>query len=296
MLQAPGATVADGRFLREVPDPALEAELPLGQRPHRADVDDVARVVVVQLPARKQVDDRPVASIQHAQLMALRDLLAETDAAGAEDAPLLVQHDVGSDGKRLLPLDLVLEDPALVQAMLHVEVLEVALPRLVADGTVERMVDQQELQHGLAHAEDLRRIGGDLHAVPDLGVAGDLELGHAFDLDGAHAATAGDAESRVVAVAGDHHAQPLRGFQDVGARFHLDVLPVDIERYHGVHRVGSEVSWDFGAGVGGDGGVARLGSRRSWSAARSRRSSRPSSRRPWPARETRAPGVGRIRF
>ena len=45
---------------------------------------------------------------------------------------------------------------ALVQAVRHVVILQAALARLVADGTVERVVDEQELQHAAAALAHLR--------------------------------------------------------------------------------------------------------------------------------------------
>src|SRR5688572_26659647 len=78
-------------------------------------------------------------------------------------------------------------DPALARAPAHRDVLKRALAALVADGAVEGVVDQQELDDGvlrLLHAVGLRL---DDHAVADRGRAGRLELRDALDLDQAHA-------------------------------------------------------------------------------------------------------------
>src|SRR2546427_11929548 len=56
-------------------------------------------------------------------------------------------------------VDLLVHHPRIVEAVLHVVDLQPALPRLVAHGTVERVVDQMELHDrppGLLHALGLR--------------------------------------------------------------------------------------------------------------------------------------------
>src|SRR6476659_4476611 len=66
--------------------------------------------------------------------------------------------------------------------------LERALPALVADRAVERMVDQQELDDRVLRLVDAIGLGVDHHPVADRGGAGGLQLRHSLDLDQAHAA------------------------------------------------------------------------------------------------------------
>ena len=100
MLHPWRAAVADRRGAREVPDPGLEAEVPLGEGSHRADVDDVARVGIVEPLARIEPQLGPVAAVENAELAGLGDLVGEAHAAGAEDAALLVQHHVRAERPR----------------------------------------------------------------------------------------------------------------------------------------------------------------------------------------------------
>ena len=84
------------------------------------------------------------------------------------------------------------------------DVLQRALAALVADRAVERMVDEQELDHrllGVLHALGLRVHD---HPVLDRCRASGLKLGYALDLDQAHAACADRvAELGLVAEDGD---------------------------------------------------------------------------------------------
>src|SRR5262249_61870363 len=103
-VAAAGATRAD-RFGRvEVPDADLKAEIAVGQRAHRADVDDVAGILVLEVAAGKEADLRVIAAIEDAELTGARDLVTETHAARAQDAPLGVEHHVRTEwqGPRLV--------------------------------------------------------------------------------------------------------------------------------------------------------------------------------------------------
>ena len=113
----------------EVPDAHLEAEVAVGQRAHGADVDDVARVLVVEVLAREEADLGVVAAVEDAELAGVRDLVAEAHAARAEDAALGVEHDVRAERHRLRLVDLLVRHPRVVEAVLHVVDLQPALAR-----------------------------------------------------------------------------------------------------------------------------------------------------------------------
>src|SRR5262249_26831008 len=70
------------------------------------------------------------------------------------------------------------------------DVLQRALTALVADRAVQRMVDQQELDHSLLGGLD--SLGGGVHHHPvlDRRRAASLQLGYALDFHQAHAAGA----------------------------------------------------------------------------------------------------------
>ena len=88
------------------------------------------------------------------ELVGLGDVVDEARAARAQDAALLVEHDVRARRDALVLVLLVLAHRALVLPDLHVVVLKTALAALVADGAVERMVDEVELQRGRLRALD----------------------------------------------------------------------------------------------------------------------------------------------
>ena len=83
----------------------------------------------------------------------------------------------GPSGHGLLLLDLLLPKPRIVEPEVHVEVLKVAFAGLVADRAVERVVGQEEFQHGAPAVFSLVALGVHHHAFGHRRVAGDLELG-----------------------------------------------------------------------------------------------------------------------
>src|SRR4029079_19837956 len=76
-VAAARAPVADGAAGVEVPHPDLEAEVAVGQRPHRADVDDVARVIVLEGLAREEADLGVDAAVETADLHGLAPAVSE---------------------------------------------------------------------------------------------------------------------------------------------------------------------------------------------------------------------------
>ena len=116
---------------------------------------------------------------------------------------------------------------ALGAAFLIRVVLQLALARLIADRAVERMVDEQHLEHALARFERLRRV--DVHHLPlgDRRRARGRELRRLLHFDEAHAADAGDGKAGVIAVVRDQHARRLRRLEDRGAVRHGDRASLD---------------------------------------------------------------------
>jgi hypothetical protein len=116
--------------------------------------------------------------------------------------------------------------------VVHVVLLQLALARLVADRTVDRVVQQEELEDGLLRR--LRLLAGrvDDHALGHTRVARDLELRRLLDLDEAHAAVAGDREARVPAVVRDLDAGLVGRLDHRVAVGDLDLPAVDFKRGH----------------------------------------------------------------
>src|SRR3989442_3135078 len=208
------AAWTDGICTIQVPDAALEAKFALGKSPNRADVDHIAAVGVLQFPSLKQRDFRMLATIYDSQLVAFAHFLAEADAAGAENTTLVVQYHMGADRKRFAPLDLVLQELALVEAEFHIEVLKITLSGLVANRTIQRVVGEQELKNALARQLYLVRFSVYCHALRHLRIAGDLQLWHFFDFDKAHAAASRDAQAGVITVTRDVNPKRFSSLND----------------------------------------------------------------------------------
>ena len=201
------------------------------QRPHRAEVDDVALDLGGERSLDIVRDLHVLAAADGTQLLDPGHLLEEADAARAVDA---ARH-VGRDQRPQILVchrPLVLAEARMVGAVEERQVLQVALAALVADRAVQRVVDEQELEHALARLMHGRRVGPDHHVVGRRHRARRDGLGRLLHLDQAHPAVAGDVEARVVTEDGDLPPCGLAGLQHRRARRDLDLLSVDRELRH----------------------------------------------------------------
>src|SRR5262249_7621090 len=201
--------------------------------PYRTDVDHVAGVLVVEHLARREVEVDVIAALIEGELAGVRHLIDEAHAARAEDAALLIEDDERPDRLRLLLVDLLRQrDAAALPVVVHVVFLELALARLVAHGTVDRVVDEQELEHRPLGGVRLLAGGVHDHAVGHPRVAGDLELRALLDVDQAHPAVPRDRQAGVPAVVWDLDAQALGGLDHRLPVGDLDAAAVDLNRGH----------------------------------------------------------------
>src|SRR5207249_8773613 len=102
----------------------------------------------------------------------------------------------------------------------------------IADRAVERVVGQEEFQHGAPAVLSLVALGVHNHSFGHGRVAGDLELGDLLQFHEADAAVARDRESGVVAVAWNVDPQLLRGLDDRGSIRDAYLTPVDAQLVH----------------------------------------------------------------
>src|SRR5437867_12761380 len=91
------AAIAHGRRAREIPNPGLETEIPLGQCAHRADVHDVRGARILERRTWKNPDLAVVSAIENAELAGLGDLVGKEPAAGGENGTLLMQHQMRTE-------------------------------------------------------------------------------------------------------------------------------------------------------------------------------------------------------
>src|SRR5690606_12758624 len=180
------------------------------------------------------------------------DLVGEAGAALAQDAAVAVEEDLAGDLQRLGEGPLDVDEAGGRPAVRHRLVLQRALPALVADGAVERVVDEEELDHPVLRlvGDGGGVLGGDDHAGGGLERARGLRLGHRAEvalpvrgghLDEALAAGAGGLEQGVVAEPRDLDADLLGGPDDERAlgHVHLDAVDGDGEEVALLRRRGS---------------------------------------------------------
>ena len=130
------------------------------------------------------------------------------------------------------------DHPRVSRAVTEGQILQRALAALVADGAVEWVVDEDELERPLLTRRRLlgRACRLDDHPLGRGQRAPGLELRHALKLDEAHAARAdGLAEARLVTEDGDLDAGRLRRFDDARPLRDLDRALVDLDRYEVAH-------------------------------------------------------------
>ncbi len=118
-------------------------------------------------------------------------------------------------------------------AVLEVHVLQFALAAGIADGAVERVVAQNQLDHGFARLRDLFGLSDEDLAFGDLRSAGGLQFGHFFLAHQAHAAGGLQREAGIVAEGGDLDAGLAAGVNEQRSRGCGELLSVDCEGYVG---------------------------------------------------------------
>src|SRR5262249_34503564 len=243
-----GAHAADGRHALDLPRARLEAVLRRQQRPDGAELSDVAGERAGVRLVLERRDDRHRAAVFRDELAVLADELAEPRAAVAEDAALAVERDHGGNRDRLLERRLVEVHPRLARPVAEREVLQRALAALVADGAVERMVDEDELERRiLSLGRQARGAGGvDDHPVLRRERAAGLELRRSLDLDEAHPAGA----DRIAGARLVHEARVLpsggeRGLDEVRPPRDVDVALVDPD----VDELGAQTGASSGTAV-----------------------------------------------
>ena len=232
-VAADRAARAHGRHVLDVPGPCVEAVERRGERADGAELHDVAgegRAIRLVLEGR---DLRARAAIPRDQLSVFGHVLREPRAAVAEDAALAVERDQRRDGDRLVDRELRERHARVARPVAEGEVLERALATLVADGAVERVVHEDELEGRLLPLRRFRRGRARLdgHPVGHGERAAGLELRHPLDLDEAHAARAdGRPETRLVAEHRNLDSGHLRRLDEARSLRYLDLAFVDRDR------------------------------------------------------------------
>src|SRR6185369_2619678 len=233
-IAAEGAVGADRGGHVVVPVAGPETGRLVGEDAGRADVDQVAGEGGFQLPLLLSPEIDGARAPHDAEIGAPGILLIEAGAAVALDAAVHLVFDKGTEILiDVCPLQAVVAPDAVAAG--DGEVLELALPPLVADRAVVGVIDHQPFDDGAAHG-DRFRVGRRYHHA----VLGRQHAGHLDPLDrplqhpdGADPAGAGPAESGMPAEMRDGDTDAARGLQDIGAFGNLNGYGVDDYLWHG---------------------------------------------------------------
>ena len=170
--------------------------------------------------------------MDHPEFHHTADLLAEAHATRAVDAAAHLLH-------RDQRADILVEDDALFlvvarggSAVAHGQILQLALTALVADRTVKRVVDEQELHHRLLRLECLVALGANDHALGHRRGARRHGLGRLFDVDQTHSAVRRNRKLLVIAEVRDVRARLVSGMHHHAAFGDLDLPAVKLNFNH----------------------------------------------------------------
>jgi hypothetical protein len=228
----------------QVPDTLPVEERLVEQGADWTEIHHVAGQGVIDRSARKDIDLGAVGPPDDLQFARLGDLAGEPDAAGAHDAPVLVQLDLVGDVFARVD-DPLLDVTVVSLPVIEAEILQAAFSGLVADGAVERMVDQEVLHDHPLVFLDPGAVGHDDRHIPGRGLAGGGEPGEhlnlaglgvlAADLDLAHPAVGHHRQRGVPAEVRDLDPGPGGGLDHVEIRAvsQRPFFAVDDDRSHG---------------------------------------------------------------
>ena len=229
-LPAPDGALRAARLRAvQIPRPRLEAIGFRRERPDRTEFGDVAREIVPVRPVGRRRDDVVRAAILDDELPFVGDHVVEANAPLADDATFFVEHDRRPQVDRLRLARLRIDDVRIAARVRHRVILEIALAALVANRTVERVIDEQQFENDRTSCLDALAARTHDHAFRSRRVASDLQLRHPFDLDQANAAETGRSEFGVIAVDRDFLLDALGGLDQPRALGHRDGHAVDRE-------------------------------------------------------------------
>ena len=226
----------------QVPHTRMIHELGGEQRAHRAQIDHVVGVdVEVEVGVFGGTDERMVAAIHGTERLRARHFVGEADTERAHNAPLVVQNNAVGQREELggVRFGVARLGRCTIQGV--VIILQQALTRLVADATVNRVVERDELHRVLIERLDLLRLGEHAHAGGHGHVAGDIKPRVArilLNLHHTNAAVAGHRQLRMPAEVRDVHTIGACGLNHRLAVFRLHRHAIDGEVEHFLGRNG----------------------------------------------------------
>src|SRR5580704_2483471 len=136
-----------------LPGAGLVAVAAAGERADRADVDAHAALFAVEVVAAVGCDDRAHSAVLNAEGPDVHAFAAHADTAVAEDATGTVKED-GGRPLLLLAVLLGLGVQAFAGAVFEGHVLQFALTAGIADGAIEGVVAEKQLDGGFSGLGD----------------------------------------------------------------------------------------------------------------------------------------------
>jgi len=125
--------------------------------------------------------DSVTAAINEPEHVVVRDFLAETDAARAENTAFVIQCDARADLHSLWFFYFVLQKARLRIAVIDAEFLQAAFARLIADWAVQRVIDQEKFHYALPTFLHQKRVRANGHSFRDILRAANLRTRHPVD-------------------------------------------------------------------------------------------------------------------
>ena len=210
----------------EHPGPVFVHREPADDGTDRANLHAAAAEFAVQGMGAEVLNFGHRASSDRGEGLDVHDLVAVADTTQTLHATVHLRFDQGAE-IFLLENALGFRKPAGGRGVFMGKILEVALPALIADRAIQRVIGQDEFEHRLVGVVNDRRGSPNSHALGRYGAARSLELRHPFDFDQAHATVRIRLEFRMVAEVRNHHTNPASGFDHQRAFRHRDGNAVD---------------------------------------------------------------------
>ena len=164
------------------------------------------------------------------QLRLTLDLFTKTDAARAMNTTSHVRRNKRTQ-VFILDDPFAIVVPRNIAAITNRQVLKFALATLVADRTIQRVVNEKELHRRFLSSDCPRRLGEHLHAFVHRLRAGRNRLGRTLHVDKAHAAVGRDAEFVVIAEPRYVRTDLVGHLDDHLSRAGFDRLAIDFNVY-----------------------------------------------------------------
>ena len=178
---------------------------PAGDGAHRTNLNAAAARVTLKFVAAPVRDLGQRTPSDGGQGARVHHFVAIPHAAHTRHAPIHLRL---NDGTKVLFRKYALQflEPADGGRVFVRKILQVTAAALIAHRAIQRMIAQQQFQHGFPRRFDVRRRGSHDHAVGHPSAARGLEFGNLFNLHQAHPAIRVGFQLRVVTEMRHHHA------------------------------------------------------------------------------------------